>query len=58
MKGKYSQLFVEPSMPAGDFLPLAPRVVFDSEAGFTGTPFALFRSVILRPEFLGHIVKP
>ena len=52
MKGKYSDLFVEPSTPTGDFPPLAPRVVFDSESGFEGTPFGFRYSYFTGPPFV------
>lgn len=50
-KGEYKNLFVEPSMPTGDFPPKAPRVVFDSEAGFGDTTFGFRYSYFTWPPF-------
>lgn len=50
-KGEYSKYFVEPSMPEGDFPPKAPRVVFDSEAGFGETTFGFRFSYFTGPSF-------
>jgi hypothetical protein len=49
--GEYRNLFVEPSMPDGDFPPKAPRVVFDSEAGFGDTTFGFRYSYFTGPPF-------
>ena len=38
-EGKFDKYIVHPDMPMGDFPPPAPRVVFDSEAGFGDTTF-------------------
>jgi len=51
MEGKYGKYFVEPSMPTGDFSPLAPRVVFDSEEGFGDTTFGFRYSYFTGPPF-------
>ncbi len=50
-KGEYRKLFVEPSMPTGDFPPKAPRVVFDSEAVFGDTTFGFRYSYFTGPPF-------
>jgi hypothetical protein len=52
MEGKYGKLFVEPETPMGDFPPPAPRVVFDSESGFEGTPFGFRYSYFTGPPFV------